>query len=130
MASSRSASSKIITGALPPSSIDVRFTVAAHCCSNNFPTGVEPVKVTLRTSGLLVISAPTAGASVAVITLKIPAGTPACNASSAMASADSGVSAAGFSTTAQPAASAGATLRAIMALGKFHGVIAATTPTG
>jgi hypothetical protein len=30
----------------------------------------------------------------------------------------------------QPAASAAPTLRAIIALGKFHGVIAATTPTG
>jgi hypothetical protein len=31
---------------------------------------------------------------------------------------------------AQPAASAGAALRVIMALGKFHGVIEAATPTG
>ena len=30
----------------------------------------------------------------------------------------------------QPAASAGATLRVIIALGKFHGVIAAHTPIG
>jgi hypothetical protein len=30
----------------------------------------------------------------------------------------------------QPAAIAGATLRAIISAGKFHGVIAATTPTG
>jgi hypothetical protein len=29
-----------------------------------------------------------------------------------------------------PAASAGAALRAIIAIGKFHGVIAAHTPTG
>ncbi|MNT76770.1 hypothetical protein D3C72_2158170 [compost metagenome] len=33
-------------------------------------------------------------------------------------------------TTVQPAAKAGAILRAIIASGKFHGVIAATTPTG
>lgn len=32
--------------------------------------------------------------------------------------------------TVQPAASAGATLRVIMDMGKFQGVIAATTPTG
>ena len=31
-------------------------------------------------------------------------------------------------TTGQPAASAGATLRVIIAIGKFHGVIAAQTP--
>ena len=30
----------------------------------------------------------------------------------------------------QPAASAGATLRGIMDMGKFHGVMAAATPTG
>jgi len=37
---------------------------------------------------------------------------------------------AGFTTTGQPAARAGAHLRVIMAFGKFHGVIAATTPIG
>ena len=55
---------------------------------------------------------------------------PGAGPSSASASALSGVSLAGFSTTVQPAASAGATLRAIIRAGKFHGVIAATTPTG
>ena len=40
------------------------------------------------------------------------------------------MSSAGLQTTVQPAASAGAILRAIIAAGKFHGVIAATTPTG
>ena len=33
-------------------------------------------------------------------------------------------------TTVLPAASAGASLRVIIAAGKFHGVIIATTPTG
>ena len=55
---------------------------------------------------------------------------PARSASSASASADSGVCSAGLTTTVQPAASAGATLRVIIAIGKFHGVIAAQTPTG
>ena len=55
---------------------------------------------------------------------------PARSASSAAASAVSGVNSAGLMTTGQPAASAGATLRVIMASGKFHGVIAAHTPTG
>ena len=44
--------------------------------------------------------------------------------------ADSGVSAAGRPTKAQPAASAGPALRVIIALGKFHGVIDAATPIG
>ena len=33
-------------------------------------------------------------------------------------------------TTVQPAASAGATLRVIIAFGKFHGVMMPQTPTG
>ena len=47
-----------------------------------------------------------------------------------MASAVKGVSAAGFKTTAQPAASAGAILRVTIAAGKFQGVTSAATPTG
>ncbi len=42
----------------------------------------------------------------------------------------SGVSVAGFTTQVQPAASAGATLRASIAAGKFHGVIITATPIG
>ena len=61
--------------------------------------------------------------------MNTPAGIPACSANSAIASADKGVCAAGRTTNVQPAASAAAALRAIIALGKFHGVIAATTPT-
>ena len=51
-------------------------------------------------------------------------------ASSASASAESGVWLAGFTTIVQPAASAGPALRVIIAAGKFHGVIAAHTPIG
>jgi len=35
-----------------------------------------------------------------------------------------------LSTTVQPAASAGATFHEAISIGKFHGMIAATTPTG
>jgi hypothetical protein len=41
-----------------------------------------------------------------------------------------GASSGGFRTTAQPAASAGAIFQAPIMVGEFHGVIAATTPTG
>ena len=47
-----------------------------------------------------------------------------------MASAENGVDSAGLTTMGQPAASAGPTLRVIIAAGKFHGVIAAQTPIG
>jgi hypothetical protein len=47
-----------------------------------------------------------------------------------MASAVSGVSLAGLSTTVQPAASAGPILRVAIAAGKFQGVMKTHTPTG
>src|SRR5690554_241584 len=94
------------------------------------PTSVEPVKVSLRILGCEVKSLPTLELDFEVTTEKSPAGRPARSASTAMASAESGVSLAGFDTIAQPTASAGATLRAIMALGKFQGVIDAATPIG
>src|SRR5689334_16301314 len=65
-----------------------------------------------------------------VTTLKAPLGTPARSASSARASAEYGVLVAGLATTVHPAARAAPTLRVIMALGKFHGVIVAATPIG
>ena len=59
-----------------------------------------------------------------------PFGIPARSAKTPITSADSGVSLAGRATKAQPAAKAGAALRVIIALGKFHGVIEAATPIG
>ena len=119
-----------MNGALPPSSMEVFLTVSAHCAISTLPTSVDPVKVSLRTIVLLVISPPIARALLPATTLKAPAGMPARSPRAASASAHSGVSVAGFNTTVQPAASAGATLRVIIAMGKFHGVIAATTPIG
>ena len=119
-------------GALPPSSRATFFTWPAHWAISRLPTAVEPVKLSLRTSGLPVSSAPTSSTRrwEQVTTLNTPSGRPARRASSASASADRGVSPAGFTTTVQPAARAGATLRVIMATGKFQGVMAATTPIG
>ena len=65
-----------------------------------------------------------------VTTFTTPSGTPASRRISATANADSGVSLAGFSTTVQPAASAGPILRVAIAAGKFHGVTSTLTPTG
>ena len=94
------------------------------------PTGVDPVKVSFLTILFEVSSAPIAGASIPGSTLNSPLGNPARSANSTNANDDKGVSAAGFKTMAQPTANAGAALRVIMPLGKFHGVIAATTPIG
>ena len=49
---------------------------------------------------------------------------------STSAHGDAGASSAGLKTTQLPNASAGAIFQAGIASGKFHGVIAATTPTG
>ena len=62
--------------------------------------------------------------------LNTPGGKPARSANTASANAVSGVCSAGLTTTGQPAANAGATLRVIIAAGKFHGVMAAQTPIG
>src|ERR1700757_2128311 len=124
-----SASSETMKGALPPSSSDSFLTVPAHCCISNLPTSVEPVKVSLRTVGLLVSSPPTSFDG-PVTQEKTPFGTPARSASSHNAKAENGVAVAGFNTIVQPAASAGPALRVIIAAGKFHGVIAAHTPIG
>jgi len=43
---------------------------------------------------------------------------------------DAGASSGAFTITEQPAASAAPSLRAIWLIGKFHGVKAATGPTG
>ena len=126
---SRSASSKTMKGALPPSSSDTRLTVVMQRAASIFPTGVEPVKVNLRTRGSPVSISPI-GAACPVTTLNTPGGTPASSPRAARARALNGVSSEGLSTTVQPAARAGPTLRVIIAAGKFHGVTAATTPTG
>ena len=128
-AASRSASSKTMKGALPPSSSDTRLTVPMQAAASILPTGVEPVKVNLAIRGSVVRTVPI-GAGGPVTILNTPAGSPASAPSTARARAENGVSSDGLSTTVQPAARAGATLRVIIAAGKFHGVTAATTPTG
>ena len=127
---SRSASSNTMNGACPPSSSDTRTTLAALLARRIRPTSVLPVKLTCRTVRLSKNASVMPGASSPVTTLRTPAGKPASTESSAMASAESGVCSAGFTTCVQPAASAGPILRVTMATGKFHGVIAAATPQG
>ena len=63
-------------------------------------------------------------------TLSHPGGNPASCMSSASSTAESGVADAGLRTTAQPAASEGASLCATRLHGKLNGVIAPTTPRG
>ncbi|MDT4890536.1 hypothetical protein FQZ97_1273850 [compost metagenome] len=76
------------------------------------------------------MSSPAISLALPVTMLMTPGGMPACSASTAMASAEKGVCEAGLTTMVHPAASAGPSLRASMALGKFQGVMAAVTPMG
>src|SRR5882757_1010314 len=128
-ATDRSVSSNTIVGACPPSSSDNRVTLAADNAIRCWPTSVEPVNDTLRTrrSANRVFATVDPGP---VMTLRTPGGTPASTARRPNSIAVSGVWDAGLTTCVHPDASAGPTLRVIIASGKFHGVIAAVTPTG
>jgi hypothetical protein len=104
-----------------------------------FPTALDPVNDIFITLLSLHMTFPTAGVFVleAVTTFNTPGGIPATSANLAErnifinqvnavrltshnAKAEKGVSSAGFNTTVQPAARAGAHFLVIIALGKFH----------
>ena len=97
---------------LPPSSSVTRFTVAAASSDTRFPARVEPVKLTMSTSGWAAIASPTTGPTPDT-RLNTPAGRPASSITSASTKAFRGATSDGLSTTVQPAASAGATLATI-----------------
>ena len=102
----------------------------AACASNNEPTRVEPVKLSFRIFPESSIASTAGPGGSATTTLTTPSGAPARLKMSAIASAVSGVSWAGFNTTVHPAARAGPILRVAIAAGKFHGVASSATPTG
>ena len=116
-------------GDLPPSSSVMRFRVSADPFMIPLPVDVSPVKAILSMRGCSTSIWPTDDPG-PVITLTTPAGTPTSAAISASASAVSGVWLAGLMITVLPHASAGATFHAVSSSGKFHGTMAATTPTG
>jgi hypothetical protein len=111
-----------------PNSIDTFLTDVAHRFSSILPTGVEPVKVNLATSGCWVNTLAIPLESLPTTTLNTPAGVPARSSSSAMANAESDVKVAGRTTKVKHAAKAAAAFLAIIALGKFHGVMEVTKP--
>ena len=106
-ASSMSASSNTTNGALPPSSIDVRRTFSAHCSSSRLPTGVDPVNDSFLARPDRISGSITGPASVTVMQLTTPGGSPASARMSISASIDSGVCGAGLITLVHPAAMAG-----------------------
>ena len=87
---------------------------------------MEPVNTTLRTlDGGRTLPDDVARARQH---LEQPGGRPAATASPPSRIALSGDASAGLSTTAFPAASAGAKPQPAIGIGKFHGAITATTP--
>ena len=93
------------------------------------PTFVPPVKAMRLTRGWRTSASPTTE-PLPGSTLMMPSGTPASCAMRASSIAMRGVISAGLNTTAQPAASAGASFCASLAMGEFQGVMAPTTPRG
>ncbi len=93
------------------------------------PVAVPPVNATLSTPGCATSGAPASPPN-PVTTLKTPGGNPASSISAANSSVEAGACSAGLTTIVHPAASAGATFQLISSTGEFHGVIAATTPSG
>ena len=128
-AAARSASAKTMFALLPPSSRVSRFTCAAQPAMICLPTSVDPVKQTFRTAGCSTRRCPTTD-PLPVTTVNTPSGSPASRASSARRSAVSGVSSAGLRTTVLPAARAGAKPQPAIGIGKFHGTMTPTTPSG
>ena len=128
-APARSASSSTRNADLPPSSRNTFFNVAAPSAITARPVLVDPVNDTMSTLGSFESSAPTLW-SLAVMMLTTPAGKSVCSVTSSPSTAAAhGVSGAGLSTNVFPAASAGPILARLIWCGKFHGVIAPTTPT-
>ena len=117
----------MITGVALPSSSLTRFLGARSASFQ--PTAPEPVKVSALTRSSSIKTSPISEAG-PTRTFSQPGGRPASVSSSASSSAERGVWLAGFSTTAQPAASAGASLCATRLSGKLKGEIAPTTPIG
>uniref|UniRef100_A0A182MMK1 Uncharacterized protein n=1 Tax=Anopheles culicifacies TaxID=139723 RepID=A0A182MMK1_9DIPT len=107
----------ITSGLLPPSSSDTFFRLDVDAPFRMMrPVSTDPVNATLRMSGWATIAAPTVGPN-PFTTLITPSGNPASFDSAAMCSALSGVCSAGFSTSVQPAARAGAHFQVSIRIG-------------
>ena len=129
MARDRSASANTTSGDFPPSSSDTRFRLPAAAWMICRPVGVDPVNATLSTPGCSARAAPALSPK-PVTMFTTPSGRPASVSSSPRRSATRLASSAGLSTIVQPVASTGAIFQMALLTGRFHGTIAATTPTG
>ncbi len=92
------------------------------------PVVVSPVKATLATRGLDASGLP-ASTPKPFTMLSTPPGSRSA-ISSMTTRIDIGVCSAGFNTMQLPAARAGASFHVAIRIGKFHGMICPTTPSG
>src|ERR1700722_11639345 len=128
-AAATSASARMTSAGLPPSSRCARLRCRAASSPMRRPTAVEPVKLMIRTSGSVISASPTSGPPGS--TCSRPSGRPASSKTRARTTPpDTLVRGSGLSTTALPSASAGATERMDRICGKLNGAITPTTPTG
>src|SRR5439155_10008608 len=107
MASSRSASAKMMFGFFPPSSSETFLNNGAHASATLRPVTVPPVKEIVLIFGCAVIAAPTLG-PVPCTTLSTPLGNPASRQISYNRDAVIGVSSLGLAMAVLPTAMAGA----------------------
>ena len=113
-----SASSNTTAAPLPPSSMSSRFMVGAPAAAMRWPTAVEPVNETMSTSGDAVRAE--AGSGPCELTMLItPGGKPTSSRTRASSMTASGSWGAGFMITVLPMARAGATLPAMLVIGKL-----------
>jgi hypothetical protein len=125
---SRSASSRTIAADLPPSSRLTRLSCCPAMEAMRRPAAVEPVKA--------ILSIPACDTRYSLVArsagkmLTTPSGTPAPVNRSPSASASSAVSGDALRMTVHPASRAGTIFTRADWCGAFHGITAATTPTG
>ena len=112
---------------LPPSSSPTLFNPASFVII--CPVSTLPVKLIPRIFSCFTRGIPTLVPG-PVTMFKTPFGTPAFSKISTSLIAQRGVSLAGLKTMVLPVMRAGAIFHAGIAIGKFHGVIKATIPTG
>ena len=121
-------SEKKMLGLLPPSSRVTGIRFCEAYCMIRRPVVVSPVNDTLLIRSLDASGLP-ASTPKPLTTLTTPGGNRS-PISDIRYRIDAGVCSAGLSTTVLPAASAGASFQAPIRIGKFHGMICPTTPSG
>ena len=130
-AAAMSASAKTMLALLPPSSRVTRFTWSAQPRHDLLADLGRAGEADLaHDAGASTNRCADHRALARACTVNTPSGSPASSASSPSRIAVSGVSSAGLSTTVLPAASAGAKPQPAIGIGKFHGTITPTTPSG